>query len=162
MFMTPPLLGATEPIEPWSASEELYFEFFGLSPSMKRSHHLNVAIIRESFKMVHTLTMQQNNARLPDHVVNGTLDLLRTLVLPITKTTPGAHTLVWVYFIAAAESRTHADRIFFTQRLSELYDIGKFGNIPVAVATLNQIWALDSSRQRWTRASDIIVPVLVI
>jgi hypothetical protein len=162
MFMTPPLLGATEPMEPWSASEDLYFEFFGLSPSTEHSHHLNVAIIREAFKLVHTLTMQQNNALLPDDVLNSTLDLLRTLVLPITKTTPGAHTLVWVYFIAAAESRTNGDRIFFAQRLSELYDIGRFGNIPVAVATLNQIWALDTSRQRWTRASDIIVPVLVI
>ena len=160
--MTPPLLGATEPIEPWSASEDLYFEFFGLSPSMKHSHHHNVAIIRETFKMVHTLTMQQNNALLPDNVVNATLDLLRTLILPITKTTPGAHTLVWVYFIAAAESRTPDDRMFFSQRLGELYDIGRFGNIPVALATLDRIWALNPSRQRWTREADIIVPVLVI
>jgi hypothetical protein len=112
--------------------------------------------------MVHTLTMQQNNALLPDNIVNATLDFLRILLLPITKTTPGAHTLVWVYFIAAAESRTHGDRMFFSQRLSELYDIGRFGNIPVAVATLDRIWALDSSTQRWTRANDIIVPVLVI
>lgn len=160
--MTPPLLGATEPMEPWSTSEDSYFEFFGLSPSMERSHHLTVAIIREAFKMVHTLTMQQNNALLPDIVVNATLDLLRTTVLPITKTTPGAHTLVWVYFIAAAESRTPGDRAYFSQRLGELYDIGRFGNIPVALATLEQIWALDPSRQRWTREADIIVPVLVI
>ena len=159
--MTPPLLGATEPIQPWSASEDLYFEFFDLSPSMERSHHRNVAIIKEAFKIVHTLTMQQNNALLPDAVVNATLDLLRTLVLPITKTTPGAHTLVWVYFIAAAESRAHNDRMFFSQRLGELYDIGRFGNIPVALATLERIWTLDL-RQRWTREADIIVPVLVI
>jgi hypothetical protein len=160
--MTPPLLGATEPIEPWSASEDLYFEFFRLSPSVERSHHLNVAIIKEAFKLVHTLTMQQNNALLPDTVVNATLDLLHKLLLPITKTTPGAHTLVWVYFIAAAESRTQGDRIYFRKRLGELYDIGRFGNIPVALATLERIWALDPSRQRWTRETDIIVPVLVI
>lgn len=106
--------------------------------------------------------MRQNNALLPDMVVNATLDFLRQLVLPITKTTPGAHTLVWVYFIAAAESRTPDDRIYFSQRLGELYDIGRFGNIPVALATLDWIWALDLSRQRWTRETDIIVPVLVI
>ena len=160
--MTPPLLGATEPIEPWSASEDLYFEFFNLSPSMERSHHHSIAIIKEAFKVVHTLTMQQNNALLPDAVVNTTLEMLRTLVLPITKATPGAHTLVWVYFIAAAESRTLGDRMFFSQRLGELYDIGRFGNIPVALATLNRIWALDHSQQRWTREPDIVVPVLVI
>jgi hypothetical protein len=112
--------------------------------------------------MVHTLTIQQNNALLPDVVVNATLELLHTLLLPITKTTPGAHTLVWVYFIAAAESRREVDRIYFRQRLDELYDIGRFGNIPVALATLGRIWALDPSRQRWTRETDIIVPVLVI
>jgi len=160
--MTPPLLGATEPIEPWSASEDLYFEFFGLSPSVERCHHLNIAMIKEAFKTVHTLTMRQNNALLPDTVVNATLDFLRQLLLPITKTTPGAHTLVWVYFIAAAESRTPDDRFYFSQRLGELYDIGRFGNIPVALATLDRIWALDPSRQRWTRETDIIVPVLVI
>jgi len=159
--MTPPLLGATEPIEPWAASEEQYFEFFALSPSMERSQHRNVATIKEAFKLVHTLTMQQNNALLPDSVVNATIDLLRTLVTPITKTEPGAHTLVWVYFIAAAESRTTSDRIFFSQRLGELYDIGRFGNIPVALVTLERIWTLDL-RQRWTRESNIIVPVLVI
>jgi len=161
LFMTPPLLGAIEPIEPWSTSEDLYFEFFGLSPAMERAHRHNVAIIKEAFKLVHTLTMQQNNALLPDAVVNTTLNLLRTLIVPITKTTPGAHTLVWVYFIAAAESRTSGDRSFFSQRLGELYEIGRFGNIPVALATLDRIWTLDL-RKRWTRETDIIVPVLVI
>lgn len=159
--MTPPLLGATEPIQPWSASEDLYFEFFDLSPSMERSHHRNVAIIKEVFKIVHTLTMQQNNALLPDTAVNNTLDRLRTLVAPFTKTMPGAHTLVWVCFIAAAESRTHRDRMFFSQRLGELYEIGRFGNIPVALATLDRIWTLDP-RQRWTRETNMIAPVLVI
>jgi hypothetical protein len=159
--MTPPLLGATEPIEPWASSEDLYFEFFGLSPSMERAHRQSIAIIKEAFKLTHTLTMQQNNALLPDAVVNTTLNMLGTLIAPITKTAPGAHTLVWVYFIAAAESRTHDDRIFFSQRLRELYDIGRFGNIPVALATLERIWNLDL-RQRWTRENDIIVPVLVI
>ena len=159
--MTPPLLGATEPIEPWSASEDSYFEFFDLSPSMERSHHNNVAIIKEAFKIVHTLTVQQNNALLPDTVVNTTLDLLRKLVAPIAKTMSVAHTLVWVYFIAAAESRTGSDRVFFSQRLSELYDIGRFGNIPVALATLDRIWTLDL-RRRWTRETGMIAPVLVI
>jgi hypothetical protein len=159
--MTPPLLGATEPIEPWSASEDLYFEFFDLSPSIQRSHHRNVAIIKEAFKTVHTLTMRQNSALLPDTAVNSTLDALRTLVAPLTKTMPGAHTLVWVFFIAAAESRTEGDRMLFSQRLGELYDIGRFGNIPVALATLDRIWTLDP-RQRWTRETNIVTPVLVI
>lgn len=161
LFMTPPLLGATEPIEPWSGSEDLYFEFFDLSPSIKRSHHRNVAIIKEAFKTVHTLTMQQNNALLPEEAVKDTLDALRTLVAPLTRTMPGAHTLVWVFFIAAAESRTEGDRMFFSQRLGELYDIGRFGNIPVALGTLDRIWALDPWR-RWTRETDMIAPVLVI
>lgn len=159
--MTPPLLGATQPIEPWSASEDLYFEFFGPSPAMERTHYQSITIIKEAFKMTHTLTMQQNNALLPDIVVNNTLGHLRTLIEPIAKTTPGAHTLVWVYFIAAAESRTPDHRVFFSYRLAELYEIGRFGNIPIALATLNQIWALDP-QQRWTREANIIVPVLVI
>lgn len=159
--MTPPLLGATEPIEPWSASEDSYFDFFGLSPTTERSHFQSVEIIKEAFKIVHTLTMQQNNALLSDTAVNATLDSLCTLIAPITKATPSAHTLVWVHFIAAAESRTSGHRLFFSQRLGELYEIGRFGNIPVAIATLDRIWALDP-RNRWTREAQIIVPVLVI
>ena len=112
-------------------------------------------------RCMHTLTMHQNSALLPEPAVNIILDRLRTLVTPITKDTTGAHTLVWAYFIAAAESRTSAHRSFFSHRLGELYDIAKFGNIPVALATLEKIWALDPLR-RWTREANLIVPVLVI
>lgn len=161
LFMTPPLIGATEPLEPWSAAEDAFFEFFGLSSTTDRPHFRNITIIREAFKLTHTLTMQQNNALLPESVVNMALDQLCELVTPISKDTTGAHTLVWAYFIAAAESRTSIHRAFFSHRLGELYEIGKFGNIPVALATLEKIWALDPSR-RWTRETNLIVPVLVI
>lgn len=157
--MTPPLIGATEPLEPWSAAEDAFFEFFGLASTIDRPH--SITIIREAFKLAHTLTMQQNNALLPESVVNTALGQLRELVTPVSKETTGAHTLVWVYFIAAAESRTSIHRAFFSHRLGELYDIGKFGNIPVALATLEKIWLLDPSR-RWTRETNLIVPVLVI
>ena len=159
--MTPPLIGATEPLEPWSASEDMFFEFFGLSPTMESSHCHSISIIRDAFKSMHTLTMRQNKSLLPEAVVNLTLERLCTLVTPVTKDTTGAHTLVWVYFIAAAESRTSAHRAFFSHRLGELYDIAKFGNIPVALATLEKIWALGTSR-RWTRETNLIIPVLVI
>lgn len=105
--------------------------------------------------------MQQNAALLPNVAVNATLDQLRTLLTPLETTSSGVHSLVWVHFVAAAESRTRAHRVFFCRRLGELHKIAHFGNIPVALASLDQIWRLGLER-RWTRETGLIVPVLIV
>jgi hypothetical protein len=158
---TPPLLGASHPSEPWRSSPNRFFDFLAVSPATERLHHHTIATIKRAFEITHTLAIQQNAALLPSLAVNTRLDVLRKLLTPVAKTSMGAHTLVWVYFVAAAESRTRAHRVFFHQRLGELHEIANFGNIPVALATLERIWGL-GPRRRWTREAGMIPPVLIM
>lgn len=141
--------------------EDSFFDFFGLSPTVERENRRDIAILKCAYKTTYTLIMQQNASLLPEHTVSDILEELRTLVAPMGKCTKGAQALVWVYFVAAAESLTQAHRTLFKHRLAELHGIGYFGNIPVALATLDKIWALDR-RRRWTREAGIVAPVLVI
>jgi hypothetical protein len=89
------------------------------------------------------------------------LDHLRALCEPIQPTTPGQHILVWVYFIAAAESSTSEHRQFFTGRLRNLHASTKFRNIPVALAALQKLWSVRHQR-RWTEALSELAPIFII
>jgi hypothetical protein len=89
------------------------------------------------------------------------LDRLQALCSQIQSTTPGHHTLVWVYFIAAAESSTFEHRQFFTMRLQEVFSQTKFHNIPSALAALQEIWKVQSER-RWTEILPKVMPVFII
>ena len=89
------------------------------------------------------------------------LDRLQVLCEPIQPTTPGQHILVWVYFLAAAESSTQKHREFFTGRLRSLHESTKFQNIPVALAALEEIWKV-RPRRRWTEALSELAPIFII
>nr|KMM71004.1 hypothetical protein CPAG_07311 [Coccidioides posadasii RMSCC 3488] len=84
------------------------------------------------------------------------LQHLISLVSGIYAHTPGSHSLVWVYFIGAAESSTEEDRNFFTTKLEELYRTIGFENIMIGVGNLKELWASGErqgkggERIRWT------------
>ncbi|KAL6245739.1 hypothetical protein RBB50_006892 [Rhinocladiella similis] len=78
------------------------------------------------------------------------LEQLRRLVNPIRPDLRGGHSLVWVYFIAAAESGYDDDdggvagagegnRAFFTRRLEDIYTATGARNIPLGIAMLDQL-----------------------
>lgn len=71
----------------------------------------------------------------------SSLQYLKNLVSEIRADMPGAHTLVWVYFIGAAESKTPEDRNFFAQKLEGLYEAIGFKNIVIGLETLKKWWA---------------------
>lgn len=89
------------------------------------------------------------------------LEELKLLCEQIHPSTPGHHTLVWPYFIAAAESSTLAHRQFFTMRLQEVYSRTRFHNIPVALTALQEVWKVQSKR-RWTEIISEVMPVFII
>ncbi|KIX95211.1 uncharacterized protein Z520_09127 [Fonsecaea multimorphosa CBS 102226] len=78
------------------------------------------------------------------------LEQLRRLVNPIPPDVCGGHSLVWVYFIAAAESGNDDDdegeagaeegnRAFFTSRLRHIYAATGARNIPMGLAMLDKL-----------------------
>ncbi|KIW35324.1 uncharacterized protein PV07_02026 [Cladophialophora immunda] len=68
------------------------------------------------------------------------LDYLQHLVSPISPNVPGGHALVWVYFIAAAESELPEHRAFFTGRLNDIYVATGCENITAGLSILEQMW----------------------
>lgn len=86
---------------------------------------------------------------------------MRQKVLHLSASTKGAHALVWAYFIAAAESILPEHREFFTTRLIRLYDVTKFGSIPIALQALGNIWMWQGLR-KWTEVVINETPILIM
>ena len=89
------------------------------------------------------------------------LDSLKAMCELVQPNTPGHHTLVWTYFIAAAESSTFEHRQFFTTRLQEVHSRTRFLNIPAALNALHEIWKIQAER-RWTEVLPSVMPVFII
>lgn len=77
--------------------------------------------------------------------------------------TPGHHSLVWVYFIAAALSRETRHRLFFTQRLWNIFAKTGFGNVLGALAVLDDVWIRQSDYGvHWNDLICQIEPVFIM
>lgn len=61
----------------------------------------------------------------------------------------GAHCIVWPAFVGAAEAQGEADRRFFTDALTRLYETTGYRNVSCALAALPLIWE-NCLHQRWT------------
>jgi hypothetical protein len=73
----------------------------------------------------------------------------------------GAHALVWPCFIGGAEASEPAQRAFFVSYMWSVYAKTGFGNIPVAVKGLEELWRGKVAGRRWTEClrefSDVLV-----
>ncbi|KAK5400828.1 hypothetical protein LTR06_011212 [Exophiala xenobiotica] len=115
-------------------------------------------------------------SRMKSHYPNNNLDSahgstelsrdvenLQQICHQICTDTPGHHSLVWVYFIAAAVSRETRHRLFFTQRLRNVFSKTGSGNILGALAVLDDIWARQSGYGlRWNDLILQIEPVFIM
>jgi len=85
---------------------------------------------------------------------------LKLLLAELDPTTEGAHTLVWPYFIAAAESRDECDRQFFYKRLEHIWTTSGYENVKVALVELERIWQMQRL-QRWTSIVPRIATIIM-
>lgn len=136
---------------------------FMLYPSLppSSSHHANMQLMRGAIRDACGMYQRRALATTPSEDSGLAVELLRRRVLPLDAQTPGAHALVWTYFVAAAESSLQAHRDFFATRLRELHEVTGFGSIPAALNALETIWALQGVR-RWTEIMSKEMPVLVM
>jgi hypothetical protein len=73
----------------------------------------------------------------------------------------GSHALVWVCFVAGAETTDEAQRAFFVNRMREIHQRTRFGNILAGIESLKSIWSRKTN-ERWTLCLPQLSNVLVM
>lgn len=150
-----PMLGETQGIHALQLPIERYLDWtvYDLPPESK--HHRVLALSRLAF-------MKASQIYLGRAMVNqdqwGLLESLKQVVSQIDPDEPGSHALVWVCFIAAADSTDPEHREFFTDRMNKVYAKTQFRNISAAIESLPGIWSAQGSG-RWTKE---LIPTLVM
>jgi len=124
-------------------------------------HQANMQIMRGAIRDACTLYQRRALSSASPEESIPQVEWLRQWVLPLEANTPGAHALVWTYFVAAAESVLPEHRTFFASRLKELHEFTGFGSIPAALKALDTIWAMQGVK-RWTEIVSKDLPVLVM
>lgn len=89
-----------------------------------------------------------------------TCDLIE-LLSQIPPNTLGAHALVWPCFLGGAEAKDPQQRAIFIDYMNSIYNRTKFRNIPVAVQSLQRLWASREDK-RWTQCLTEHSKVLVM
>lgn len=118
----------------------------------------NVLLIRQCFAEACSIYLGRATT---DHEQKVAIERLIQLLLQIDSDARGAHALVWVCFIAGAETSDQQQREFFVTRMSETYERTRFRNIPAAVQSLQRIW-MRKSGQKWTSCLPELTRVLVM
>ncbi|KAK1470962.1 hypothetical protein CABS01_16036 [Colletotrichum abscissum] len=141
---------------------DYYMDFMTYPTLPSASEHLaNLQIMRAAICDACMLYQQRTASSLATPDFTSHVERLRQRVLPLEAHTPGAHALVWTYFVAASESILPDHRVFFSSRLREIYDLTGFGSIPAALTALETIWAMQGIK-RWTEIACKDLPVLVM
>lgn len=156
-----PLLGESAGTMTLRARPDTYFDFISNAaiffPRLAPQIDLYKAAIRRACNLYLTRVIHGP----PHSETVGELESLKALCGRIHPSMPGHHTLVWVYFVAAAESSTLAHRDFFTMRLREVFSMTRFHNIPIALKALQELWKVQAER-RWTEILPQVMPVFII
>ncbi|KAJ3529327.1 hypothetical protein NM208_g9811 [Fusarium decemcellulare] len=124
-------------------------------------HYSSMELIRSAIHDATGIYRRRAESSLTQSESIHQVEQLRQKVLGFDNSTKGAHALVWTYFVAAAESILPEHRIFFSERLKDLYQYTGFGSIPVALQALKTIWAKQGTR-RWTEIISSETPILIM
>lgn len=118
----------------------------------------NVVLTRQCFAEACSIYLGRATT---DHEQDLAIKRLIQLLSQIDSDAPTAHALVWVCFIAGAETNDQQQRDFFVARMNETYQRTRFRNIPAAVQSLQRIWMRKSGR-KWTSCLPELTHVLVM
>ena len=157
-FLGQPLLGEHQGIHALRLPLDRYLDwtFYDQPLESKHNHVLHLsrlAFIKASQIYLGRATTNQNQWQL--------LESIKQLVAQVDPNEVGSHALVWVCFIAAADSTDAEHRRFFTDRMNCVFAKTKFRNILAAVELLPAIWAQQGSG-RWTEELIRLSPSLIM
>lgn len=132
---------------------------YAISPLSE--HYATVNIMRSAIEDAQEIYQRRALSALTPEESCALLQRLQQKTMLISDDVDGAHTLVWVYFIAAAESRLPEHRHYFTHQLQMLYQRTGFRSISTGLQSLSRLWEA-SKEGRWTEILARDSPVLVM
>ncbi|KAH7086061.1 hypothetical protein BKA63DRAFT_32045 [Paraphoma chrysanthemicola] len=138
-----------------------YLEFMDYSISPASRHFNTVKILRSAIADAQEIYRRRAGSILTDEDSLALLERLRQRTMHIDDRVYGAHTLVWTYFIAAAESQLPGHRNYFTRQLKLLYRRTGFRSIVAGLGCLERLWTAGDGT-RWTELLAKESPVLVM
>lgn len=149
------MLGETQGVHALRLPIERYLDWtvYDLPPDSEHNRVLSLsrlAFIKASQIYLGRATGNQDQWQL--------LECLKHIVSRVKPNEPGSHALVWVCFIAAADSTDPEHRRFFTERMQQVYTKTRFQNISAAIESLPRIWSSQTTG-RWTEE---LIPTLVM
>ncbi|KAH0490889.1 hypothetical protein TgHK011_002336 [Trichoderma gracile] len=158
-----PLSSESKGIQTLSKQPDYYLDFMSSYPSLSRDpqQYANVAVMKEAIKQACDLYRNRAMHLISREESIQSVERLKETVFDLDPSVDGCHALVWTYFVAAAESILPEHRAFFSTRLQSLYSCTEFGTIPIAVQSLQHIWANQDS-QRWTEVVTRQRPILIM
>ncbi|KAK1249552.1 hypothetical protein MKX07_003068 [Trichoderma sp. CBMAI-0711] len=158
-----PLSSETKGIQTLSKQPDYYLDFMSSYPSLSQDpqQYANVAVMKEAIKQACDLYRNRAMHLISREESIQSVERLKETVYDLDPSVDGCHALVWTYFVAAAESILPEHRAFFSTRLQSLYSCTEFGTIPIAVQSLQHIWANQDS-QRWTEVVTRQRPILIM
>lgn len=156
-----PLLGENAGTLTLQAHPDTFFDFISNVAIFNPAYAVQIDMYKSAIRCACNIYLTRVTRNPPHSETVAELEALKVLCEKIHPSTPGHHTLVWVYFIAAAESSTLAHRDFFTLRLQEVFSRTRFHNIPTALNALQELWKVQAER-RWTEVLPEVMPVFII
>ncbi|CAI7677490.1 unnamed protein product [Penicillium manginii] len=155
-FLGQPLLGETQGINALRLPLENYLDWicYDLPSDSEDSNllfRLRMAFIKASHIYLGRTSSDEDQWQL--------IENLKELVSQIDPERVGAHALVWVCFIGAADSTDPEHRKFFINRLKQVFTKTRFNNILSAINALPGIWRQKGS---WTRNLTLTAPTLIM
>ena len=157
-----PLLGEDSGTETLAFRPEAYFDFISNAAMLYPQEAPHISLVQRFIRLACNLYLTRAMSNPPHASTVEALEALRRLSLRIQPSQPSHHTLVWAFFIAAAESSTGSHREFFTHRLREVFKRTGFRNIPTAISALETLWSVQDTARRWTEVLPEVMPVFII
>ncbi|KAF4535289.1 C6 zinc finger domain containing protein [Lasiodiplodia theobromae] len=116
-----------------------------------------IALIEQA----HDIYIHRALGDLPPQAMNALVERFLDTAGDIPVASPGGHSLVWAYFIVAAESSDPRHRRFFVGKLRELFNDTGFANALSAIQELQRIWSI-AGEERWTYMLPTLARTLVM
>lgn len=122
-----------------------------------------LAVFNQLFSQARSIYVQRAmyfTGAVADQQFTDQIQRFKDELMQIDPATPGAQSLVWPYFVAAAESRTEVHRKFFLSQLEQIWQVTGYRNVLIAKNLLPEIWE-KQAKVSWTAILSRITTIIM-
>ncbi|QUC22746.1 uncharacterized protein UV8b_06987 [Ustilaginoidea virens] len=158
-----PLSSESQGVQTLSTSPDYYLDFMTSHPALasNQENYSNVMIMKDAIRQACSIYRNRASHQATPESSADAVERLRQTAMKLGPDADGSHALVWAFFVAAAESSLPEHRDFFYNRLKGLFQCTRFGSIPLALQTLDYIWARQETAN-WTEIVTHQRPILIM